>query len=135
MNFIALCDIKIEKNFEKLLTSNLGSYIITTEQLFERRIHIMKKIYLKKPARLILAFILIILLSAMFILLFQSPAKGDSIPEYITILVSKGDTLWEIAKQFSAENEDIRNKISEIQEINNISSTIKIGQELKIRIK
>lgn len=135
MNFIALCDIKIEKVFEKLLTPNLSSYIIIAERLFERRIHMMKKIYLKKPARLILAFILVILLSAMFMLLFQSPAKGDSIPEYTTILVSKGDTLWEIAKQFSTENEDIRNKISEIKEINNISSTIKVGQELKIRIK
>ena len=94
-----------------------------------------KKIYLKSPVRLILAFIFVMLLSAMFMLLFQSPAKGDSIPEYSTILVSKGDTLWGIAKQFSSKNEDLRNKVNEIREINNIGATIKVGQELKIRIK
>ena len=94
-----------------------------------------KKLYLKKPLRLILAFILVMFLSAVFMLLFQSSAKGESIPEYTTIVVAKGDTLWGIAKEFSGENEDIRDKICEIKELNNIGSDIKIGQELIIRVK
>lgn len=94
-----------------------------------------KKLYLKNPIRLILAFLLVIFMSAGFMLLFQSTAKGDSLPEYTTIIVSKGDTLWKIAKQMSNPNDDIRNKIEEIKKINNITSDIKIGQELKIQIK
>lgn len=94
-----------------------------------------KKLYLKNPIRLILAFLLVILMSASFMLLFQSTAKGDSLPEYTTIIVSKGDTLWKIAKQMSNPNDDIRDKIEEIKKINNITSDIKIGQELKIQIR
>lgn len=93
-----------------------------------------KKIYLKNPIRLILAFLFVILATAGFMLLFHSSANGDVIPEYATIVIAKGDTLWGIAKQFSKENEDIRSKVTEIKELNNISSNIRVGQELKIRI-
>ena len=93
-----------------------------------------KKIYLKNPLRLIVAFLVVMLMTAGFMLLFHSSASGDVIPEYTTIVIAKGDTIWGIAKQFSNENDDIRNKISEIKEINNINSDIHIGQELKIRV-
>ena len=93
-----------------------------------------KKIYLKNPIRLLIAFLVVMLMSAGFILLFMSPVSGDSIPEYATIVVAKGDTLWGIARQVARENEDIRNKINEIKELNNINSDLRIGQELKIRI-
>ena len=93
-----------------------------------------KKIYLKNPLRLIIAFLIVIVMSAGFMLLFQSSANGDVIPEYTTVVISSGDTLWGIARQFSNGNEDLRNKVNEIKELNNISSDIHIGQELKIRI-
>lgn len=93
-----------------------------------------KKIYLKNPIRLILAFLFVMLTTAGFMLLFHSSANGDVIPEYATIVIAKGDTLWGIAKQFSKENEDIRNKVTEIKELNDIDSNIRVGQELKIRI-
>ena len=93
-----------------------------------------KRIYLKNPLRLLIAFLVVILMSAGFILLFQDTASGDIIPEYKTIVIAKGDTLWNIAKQFSKENEDIRNKISEIKELNNIGSDIRVGQELLIQV-
>ena len=93
-----------------------------------------KKIYLKNPIRLLIAFLVVMLMSAGFMLLFMSPVSGDSIPEYTTIVVNKGDTLWGIARTVACENEDIRNKISEIKELNNINSDLRIGQELKIRI-
>lgn len=73
-------------------------------------------------------------MSAIFMLLFISPVSGDSIPEYTTIIVAKGDTLWKIAKQSAKENEDIRNKITEIKKLNNINADLYIGQELKIQI-
>jgi len=93
-----------------------------------------KKIYLKNPLRLIVAFLLVMLMTAGFILLFHSSANGDVIPEYTNIVIAKGDTLWGIAKQFSIENEDIRNKISEIKKLNNINFDLRVGQELIIRI-
>ena len=93
-----------------------------------------KNIYLKNPLRLITALFVVILMSLAFILIFNDSASGDVIPEYRTIVIAKGDTLWNIAKDFSKENEDIRSKISEIKELNNINSDIRIGQELKIRI-
>ena len=93
-----------------------------------------KKIYLKNPIRLLIAFLVVMLMSAGFMLLFMAPVSGDSIPEYTTIVVTKGDTLWGIARNIARENEDIRNKINEIKELNNISSDLRIGQELKIRI-
>ncbi len=93
-----------------------------------------KRIYLKNPIRLLIAFLVVILMSAGFMLLFLDTASGDIVPEYKTIVITKGDTLWNIAKRFSKENEDIRNKISEIKELNNIGSDIRVGQELIIQV-
>ena len=93
-----------------------------------------KKIYLKNPIRLFLAFIFVILMSMGFMLLFQNSASGNNIPEYTTVIVAKGDTLWNIAKCYNFDNTDIREKIDEIKELNGISSNIRIGQELKIKV-
>ena len=93
-----------------------------------------KRIYLKSPLGLLLTFIVVIALSMLFMLLFQDTASGNNIPEYSTIIVAKGDTLWSIAKLYNFDNQDIRDKVDEIKELNDISSNIKIGQELKIKI-
>ena len=97
-------------------------------------IHMQRKFYLKNPIRLFLTFIVVIVLSMVFMLLFQDTASGNNVPKYSTIVVSKGDTLWSIAKLYNFDNQDIRSKIDEIKELNEISSNIKIGQELKIKI-
>lgn len=93
-----------------------------------------KRIYLKSPIRLFLTFIVVIALSMLFMLLFQDTASGNNVPKYSTIVVSKGDTLWNIAKLYNFDNQDIRSKVDEIKELNGITSFIKIGQELKIKI-
>lgn len=87
------------------------------------------KIYLKRPERLVMSIVIII-----FIIIgvfgFQNVSLGDSIPEYVTITVSKGDTLWTIARNYYQEN-DVRSIVEEIKEINNLkNSNIKAGQEL-----
>ena len=94
-----------------------------------------KKIYLKNPIRLFFTFIVVISMSLGFMLLFQNSSNCNNIPEYSTIIIAKGDTLWNIAKRYNYDNKDIRSKIDEIKELNNISSNIKIGQELKIKVK
>ena len=93
-----------------------------------------KKIYLKNPLRLIIAFLVVMLMTAGFMLLFHSSASGDVIPEYATIVIAKGDTLWGIARQFSNGNEDLRNKVNEIKKLNNIGSDLRVGQKIMIRV-
>lgn len=93
-----------------------------------------KKLYLKNPLRLLFSIAFVLVLSIAFVLIFHDSASGNNIPEYATIIVSKGDTLWNIARTYNYDNIDIRNKIDEIKELNKISSNIKIGQELLIKI-
>lgn len=93
-----------------------------------------KKLYLKNPLRLLFSIAFVLVLSIAFVLIFHDSASGNNIPEYATIIVSKGDTLWNIARTYNYDNIDIRNKIAEIKELNKISSNIKVGQELLIKI-
>ena len=59
---------------------------------------------------------------------------------YKTIYVAQGDTLWTIASEEQENNnyyedEDIRDIIYDIKNINNLSaSDLKVGQELKIPV-
>jgi len=88
-----------------------------------------KKIYLKNPERLIMS-ITILAFVIIGIFGFQTVSLGDSIPEYVTIKVCEGDTLWTIARNYYQKN-DVRATIEEIKEINNLkSSNIRVGQEL-----
>ena len=93
-----------------------------------------KKLYLKNPERLIIC--IVILFFILFgIFGFQNVSLGESVPNYITIKVSKGDTLWTIASDFVKDGEDIRDLIAEIKQINNLkNSNIKVGQELMIKV-
>ncbi len=93
-----------------------------------------KKLYLKNPLRLLFSIAFVLILSIAFVLIFHDSAAGNNVPEYATIIVSKGDTLWNIARTYNYDNVDIRNKIDEIKELNKISSNIKVGQELLIKI-
>lgn len=93
-----------------------------------------KRIYLRNPIRLFLAVIFVLAISLTFLLVFHDSASGNDIPKYVTVVIQKGDTLWNIAKKYNHDDIDIRSKISEIKELNKISSNIRIGQELKIKI-
>lgn len=53
--------------------------------------------------------------------------------EYTIYYVSKGETLWTIAKQQNFENKDLREIIHIIEKDNNIDGHLTIGQELKLR--
>ncbi len=94
----------------------------------------MKKLHLKRPERLVF---FIIMIGFVFLGMFgvQKTSYGESVPKYITIKVSQGDTLWTLAKDYVKEDEDIRDVIANIKELNNLkSSNIKIGQELVIKV-
>ena len=74
----------------------------------------------------IIVFLLITLFST-------SIAKTNIEEETISYIVCKGDTLWTIAKEYKADDKDIRQYIYEIKKINNMTnSNIYEGQILRI---
>lgn len=61
--------------------------------------------------------------------------QGQTKQEYVKVKVIQGETLWDIAKSYSDENTDIRDKISKIKEINKLdNSGITPGQIISIPI-
>jgi LysM repeat protein len=63
---------------------------------------------------------------------FKSTVSGMDEPEFRTIVVSAGDTLWDIADEHS-ENGDVRSLVQDICSINNIAaSDLYPGQAIKI---
>lgn len=75
--------------------------------------------------------ILIFLLIALFNI---SIAKTNSEAEIIDYTINKGETLWNIAKEYTPDNKDIRQTIHEIKQLNNMTdSTIYPGQTIKIK--
>ena len=92
-----------------------------------------------KNIRKFIRSILIILGIILSLTLFVSKSTlSHGEPEYKTIYISEGDTLWNIAKTNQISNEyykdkDVRYIINDLMKINNLSnSNININQELKI---
>lgn len=62
--------------------------------------------------------------------------NGVTEPNYTTVEVSAGDTLWDIANRCSDENQDVRKTVYEIRHLNNLtSSTLTTGQTIKVPIQ
>lgn len=77
--------------------------------------------------------IVIFLLVALFNI---SIAKSNSEEaEYIDYTITKGETLWSIAREYTPDNKDIRQTIYEIKQINNMqTSNVYENQTIKIKI-
>jgi len=59
--------------------------------------------------------------------------EGDKTPMVEdTYIVTKGDTLWGIATTYKPNSMSYEQYIHEVTKLNNNSSELKIGQELKI---
>ena len=55
--------------------------------------------------------------------------------EYINYIVTTGETLWSIAKEYTPDSKDIRQTINEIKELNNMTnSNIYVGQVIKVKL-
>ena len=95
----------------------------------------MKIVSIKKFVRSI-TIVLLIIVGLSLIVSNSSYSRGEK--QYKTLYVSKGDTLWSIAKNNQDSNEyykgkDIRYIMNDIAQINNIEkSDLTIDQELKI---
>ena len=81
----------------------------------------------------IVIFLVIFLSVALFNI---SIAKSNSEEaEYIDYTITKGETLWGIAKEYTPDNKDIRQTIYEIKQINNMqTSNVYENQTIKIKI-
>ncbi len=81
------------------------------------------------PSRLL---IVVLALAAIF-LLFSTRVQADEPLVLTERIVSQGDTLWGIAASLTGPGEDIRATMSELRDINDMSSSsLRAGQRLLI---
>lgn len=60
-------------------------------------------------------------------------AQGLTEQTYTTVTVGEGDTLWEIASEYTAPGTDVRNTIENICKINSITaSSLKAGDMILV---
>ncbi len=60
-------------------------------------------------------------------------AKGFQDPEYVEIIVSRGDTLWDLARAYGPANTDTRQVVFEICRHNDVSAqSLRPGQHIEI---
>ena len=77
--------------------------------------------------------IVIFLLVALFNISVAKSNKEEA--EIIDYTITKGETLWSIAKEYTPNSKDIRQTIYEIKQLNNMSdSTVYENQTIKIKI-
>lgn len=50
----------------------------------------------------------------------------------VEYIVQENDTLWSIAEQYANEHQDLREYVYKIKQVNNIDSTLKVGQTIVI---
>lgn len=91
----------------------------------------MKKVYKLKNRKRFVTILLLFIILILFSGTVTVTARYKS-PEYRSVSVRPGDTLWEIAERYSI-NSDIREYIYNIKKINGLdSATIYPGQKLYI---
>lgn len=80
-------------------------------------------------------FLILIFAAAFFLSVSAKSSRGTSFEEWEIeeIYINRGDTLWTIARGNCAENEDIRDWISAVRELNSMDGGMLYeGQTLKI---
>ena len=84
--------------------------------------------------RFLIAFLLGALMSGGFT--YMTVSASPEIYEKHIITVHTGDTLWDIAADWSGKDEDIREVIMRIQKENNLTgSNLSVGQQLVIPVR
>lgn len=93
----------------------------------------MRIVNKRKFTKSILILIFIIVITTICISqIFNKPKYNIETIDYI---VSKYETLWGIAEQYKMPNQDVRDYIDKIKELNNMkTATIYEGQAIKIII-
>lgn len=105
---------------------------MTQKQIYELKKKRRLQRQRRRNATVLLALLLIVVCT-----LFSCGAKQKqpSITEYITYIVSDGDTIWEIAQYYCGNCIDIGIAVNQIEEINGISNaTIYSGDSLLVPV-
>ncbi len=78
--------------------------------------------------------LLVVIFAGALLLLLEGKAVGASGQQEMTaVVVSPGDTLWEIADRFSPERVDLRVVVQELVELNRLESKVlRPGQVLQV---
>ena len=94
----------------------------------------MKRTYvLKNKKRFGMSIILLTV--SLLTLIFANTVYGYRKPEYTTVTLKQGDTLWELALKYNKAG-DIRDYIYKIQQLNNMnSSEVRAGARLVIPVE
>ncbi len=82
-----------------------------------------KRRYILKNRAKFFSFIFFISL-IVFIIAYTASVSGYAEPDYTTVTVQPGDTLWSIAEQYGDDSSDIREYIYNIKKINNMKSSL-----------
>jgi nucleoid-associated protein YgaU len=87
----------------------------------------------RKRVILLALIALVLLVSPLFARSLRSPADS---PAPVRVVVSPGDTLWDLARRYGPPDEDLRRVVDRISETNHLTgSLIRPGQVLWIEPK
>ena len=96
----------------------------------------MKKRYRIVSAPRFITFIAVLILLTIYLTLTVSGAynaEGLTEQTYANICVESGDTLWEIAREYTGSDEDIRVTVEKICNVNGITaSTLRAGEYILV---
>ena len=95
-----------------------------------------KKYKIVKPVRFTAVVTTLVLISVFMIssMFGYSDVSAAQKPEYVTVKVQDGDTLWTLAKEYGPQDQDIRETIYNIRKLNDMdSSNIIAGQYITIQ--
>ncbi|MYK55705.1 MAG: LysM peptidoglycan-binding domain-containing protein [Acidimicrobiia bacterium] len=82
---------------------------------------------------LFLGFLVVILAGALLLLLEGETVGASGRQDKDAVVVSPGDTLWEIADRFSPDSVDLRVVVQELVELNGLESKVlRPGQVLQV---
>ncbi|WP_165000398.1 LysM peptidoglycan-binding domain-containing protein [Anaerophilus nitritogenes] len=96
-----------------------------------------KNFYVQNPFHSMMMIIIVILLVSLVFMVTVKANIGDMEEiRYVEVHIKYGDTLWNLAKQFTPKNKDVRKTLYEISVINEMNSLeIYPGQIIKIPIE
>lgn len=96
-----------------------------------------KKYRIVKPVRFTAIVTTLVLISVCVIssMFGYSDVSAAQKPEYVTVKVQDGDTLWTLAKEYGPQDQDVRETIYNIRKLNDMdSANIMAGQFITIQV-
>ncbi|WP_312334927.1 cell division suppressor protein YneA [Anaerospora hongkongensis] len=81
-------------------------------------------------------FIFFLVLLATSVVDVFTDFNEEAVVHYKTVVVEKGDTIWNIAAKHTTQQDDIRNVIAMIKQANHLDQSVQIypGQTLRIPV-